>query len=59
MDCFLTNKKGYSLSCATGTGVWQKRGFRASMTVKCFYQHLCMVDSEVLRNPPERKAPKR
>ena len=27
--------------------------------VKCFYQHLCLVDSEVLRNPPLRQAAKR
>jgi hypothetical protein len=27
--------------------------------VQCFYQHLCLVDIEVLRNPPERKARKR
>lgn len=25
----------------------------------CFYQSFCLVDSEVLRNPPERKARKR
>ena len=24
--------------------------------VQCFYQHLCLVDSEVLRNPPLRQA---
>jgi len=24
----------------------------------CFYQGFCLVDSEVLRNPPERKARK-
>ena len=27
--------------------------------VQCFYQHLCLVDSEVLRNPPLRQAAKR
>lgn len=27
--------------------------------VHCFYQHLCLVDSEVLRNPPLRQAAKR
>ena len=27
--------------------------------VQCFYQHLCLVDSEVLRNPPLRQAVKR
>ena len=27
--------------------------------VKCFYQSLCLVDSEVLRNPPLRQAAKR
>jgi hypothetical protein len=27
--------------------------------VKCFYQHLCLVDSFVLRNPPLRQAAKR
>ncbi len=27
--------------------------------VQCFYQTLCLVDSEVLRNPPLRQAPKR
>jgi len=27
--------------------------------VQCFYQSLCLVDSLVLRNPPERKARKR
>lgn len=26
---------------------------------QCFYQHLCLVDSEVLRNPPLRQAAKR
>jgi hypothetical protein len=25
----------------------------------CFYQIFCLVDSEVLRNPPLRQAPKR
>lgn len=24
--------------------------------VQCFYQHLCLVDSEVLLNPPLRQA---
>lgn len=27
--------------------------------VQYFYQHLCLVDSEVLRNPPLRQAAKR
>jgi len=27
--------------------------------VQCFYQHLCLVDSEVLRNPPLRQAANR
>ncbi|HRP91121.1 MAG TPA: hypothetical protein PKX92_13910, partial [Edaphocola sp.] len=27
--------------------------------VQCFYQHLRLVDSEVLRNPPLRQAAKR
>jgi len=27
--------------------------------VQFFYQHLCLVDSEVLRNPPLRQAAKR
>jgi len=27
--------------------------------VQCFYQSLCLVDSEVLRNPPLRQAAKR
>ena len=27
--------------------------------VQCFYQHSCLVDSEVLRNPPLRQAAKR
>ena len=27
--------------------------------VQCFYQDLCLVDSEVLRNPPLRQAAKR
>jgi hypothetical protein len=27
--------------------------------VQCFYQHLCLVDSFVLRNPPLRQAAKR
>jgi len=27
--------------------------------VQCFYQYLCLVDSEVLRNPPLRQAAKR
>ncbi len=27
--------------------------------VQCFYQHLCLVDSEVLPNPPLRQAAKR
>jgi len=27
--------------------------------VQCVYQHLCLVDSKVLRNPPLRQAPKR
>jgi len=27
--------------------------------VQCFYQHLCLVDSEMLRNPPLRQAAKR
>jgi len=27
--------------------------------VQCFYQHLYLVDSEVLRNPPLRQAAKR
>ena len=27
--------------------------------VESFYQHLCLVDSEVLRNPPLRQAAKR
>jgi len=27
--------------------------------VQCFYQHLCLVDSEVLRNSPLRQAAKR
>ena len=27
--------------------------------VHCIYQHLCLVDSEVLRNPPLRQAAKR
>jgi len=27
--------------------------------VQSFYQHLCLVDSEVLRNPPLRQAAKR
>jgi len=27
--------------------------------VQCFYQHLCLVYSEVLRNPPLRQAAKR
>jgi hypothetical protein len=27
--------------------------------VQCFYQHLCLVDSEVLQNPPLRQAAKR
>jgi len=27
--------------------------------VQCIYQHLCLVDSEVLRNPPLRQAAKR
>jgi hypothetical protein len=26
--------------------------------VRCFYQHLCLVDSEVLLNPPLRQAAK-
>jgi hypothetical protein len=27
--------------------------------VQCFYQSLCLIDSEVLRNPPLRQAAKR
>ncbi|MBM3917849.1 MAG: hypothetical protein FJ349_09630, partial [Sphingomonadales bacterium] len=27
--------------------------------VQCFYQHLCLVYSDVLRNPPLRQAAKR
>jgi hypothetical protein len=27
--------------------------------VQCFYQHFCLFDSEVLRNPPLRQAAKR
>lgn len=27
--------------------------------VQCFYQHLCLLDSEVLRNPPLRQAANR
>jgi hypothetical protein len=27
--------------------------------VQCFYQSLCLVDSELLRNPPLRQAAKR
>ncbi len=27
--------------------------------VQCFYQYLCLVDSEVLLNPPLRQAAKR
>jgi len=34
-------------------------GLTWSIQVQCFYQHLCLVDSEVLRNPPLRQAAKR
>lgn len=27
--------------------------------VQCFYQHLCLVDSLMIRNPPLRQAEKR
>ena len=35
---------------------WEQTCFNQ---VLCFYQHLCSVDSEVLRNPPLRQAAKR
>jgi len=34
-------------------------GLKWLIEVQCIYQSLCLVDSEVLRNPHERKARKR
>ena len=41
------------------TAVWRNGGGRGKLNSSFSNQHLCLVDSEVLRNPPLRQAPKR
>jgi len=48
----MTRKTAYNRRLAQWRVMWL-------IEVQCFYQHLCLVDSEVLRNPPLRQAPKR
>jgi len=43
----------------TGNSRLPQWGLKWLNQVHCFYQHLCLVDSEVLRNPPLRQAAKR
>ena len=43
----------------TGNSRLPQWGLTWLSQVQCFYQHLCLVDSEVLRNPPLRQAAKR
>lgn len=45
--------------CQQVTAVWRNGGGRGKLN-SCFSnQHLCLVASEVLRNPPLRQAAKR
>jgi hypothetical protein len=41
------------------TTVWRNGGFRAKMNSSNSNKHLCLVDSEVLLNPPIHQAAKR
>ncbi|HRP91067.1 MAG TPA: hypothetical protein PKX92_13630 [Edaphocola sp.] len=41
------------------TAVWRNGGGRGKLNSSFSNQHLCLVDSEVLRNPPLRQAAKR
>ena len=49
-----TEKKGERI-----TAVWRNGGGRGKLNSSFSNQHLCLVDSEVLRNPPLRQAANR
>ena len=53
MTITLTDK-GYAGNTGFASG-----GVTCKLGALCFYQSLCLVDSFVLRNPPERKARER
>jgi len=58
----LNNNKGLQTRKTEGlllTAVWRNGGGRGKLNSSFSNQHLCLVDSEVLRNPPLRQAAKR
>ena len=64
-DKLLTLTKKKTMYCPTdkettaGNSRLPQWGLTWLNQVQYFYQHLCLVDSEVLRNPPLRQAAKR
>ena len=52
-------KNSDRLEGTTGNSRLPQWGLTWLIEVQCFYQHLCSVDSEVLRNSPQRQAAKR
>jgi hypothetical protein len=54
----MTNKHGQTRTTATNTG-FASGGVTCKLGAFCYYSGSLLVDSFVLRNPPERKARKR
>jgi len=52
----LTNDRKEARTANSRLPQW---GLTWLIQAQCFYQHLCLIDNEVLRNPPLRQAAKR